>query len=181
MRNMNNTNIYSTMLGNFMAQLRKIVETNKRYILSNPQFEEGLNGFNMGVAQILQIVNNPAILLYDTDQKKHLIVGGEKWKLFSAILRENYEIVTTDPFLVRVEKYTTNKELVIEALNSHEKTYNNLIEKTMLVNEHMNTIQHATSNTDKVTEMNLICDLVQSSIDELTVIFGPSVTIKLPN
>lgn len=176
-----NRSVYSTMMNSFVKQLNALVDANKRFLLNKDNFDRGLQQFEMGVAQLMQIINNPAIRINDMDNTTHYVVGGEKWKVISAILTEDYIMTTTDPFRVCIDKFETNKEKALECLKGYELTYNVMINKTMLINDQLNAIHSATSNNDKIKSMTAICDVITTAIEEMNTLYGITTESKLPN
>ena len=70
-----NRSVYSTMMNSFVKQLNALVDANKRFLLNKDNFDRGLQQFEMGVAQLMQIINNPAIRINDLVNSTHYVVG----------------------------------------------------------------------------------------------------------
>lgn len=169
----NKVNIYNQMLSGVVRSIDELASESQKYLLENEKFGQCAQYFIQIVSQAIQIINTPAIRLVDTAGEDHYIVAGEKWKVFAAIIAgipgtELRPIVATNPFTMKVDRYTITKENAMEALVNYEETYNQTIDAVMEINMKMVNLQNLPSNNDKVKVMREVGEIVKELQNYMT-------------
>ena len=172
-------NIYSVMTAQLTSQIRMLMDNARKVLLDNNQFNEMMSNIVYGLSQGMQIVNNPAILIKDIHDNSHFMVGGEKWKLFSAILlwdkvneTTNFTMKCTNPINNSYDVFETSREKVQNAIIEYERVYDENIELIMEINTMMNQIQAYTSNGDKLKAMEQVLDRFNAAIAAMNMYYG---------
>ncbi len=160
-------NNFVEMMGQGIGQLRSLVEETRIHILEPKIMEQGLQAFNGGISSFIQIITNPAVVIYDVDNKKHVMVGGEKWKLIDYLLRfgENNMPVfkCTNPMIFEIDSFVVNKGCIEAALNDYEITYDELMTIIMQVNREFGLCMTTQSNSNKINHMVNICNIFDTA------------------
>lgn len=154
---------YSKMMNGMLKQLELLANESKKYLLQPAKFRELFGQFTYGAAQVLQLVSSPAIRITDKDGEIHFIVGGEKWKLFAAMMSIDHEystdgekqatIVCTNPVQMCVESFEVTAINILTSMNDYEKIYNEGIISVMKINDKMNELAALTSCGDQQSGM----------------------------
>lgn len=164
-------NNFVEMLGQGIGQLRTLVEETRNHVLEPKMMEQSLQAFNGGISSFIQIITNPAVVIYDVDNKKHVAVGGEKWKLIDYLVRfgENNMPVfkCTNPMIFEIDSFTVNKECIEAALNDYEIIYDELMINVMNVNVEFGMCLTTQSNSEKINHMTNICNIFDTSYEKM--------------
>lgn len=155
--------IYSKMMTGCFAQLQKLVDESKKYLLQPPTFQRCIGEFSYGCSQLLQMFANPALKIQDTEGGNHFIVAGEKWKLFVAwklIDKGAAEatIVSTNPVALAIEEFTVNDAGLSACFAGYESLYNEGIINVMKINDAMTDLGKMQSCGDQQKAMAAILD-----------------------
>lgn len=158
-------NLFSQMLNGITSNIDMLVTQGQKLIFEKEKFAQLANTYVQLIGQTIQLINTPAILIKDTNDKDHYMVAGEKWKLFSALVLPINEtdlrsFVVTNPFIMKADEFTTTKTKVIEALMNYEEVYNKTIDMVMNLNLLIIKLQNQTSNGDMLNVMRESKDLL---------------------
>ena len=175
------------MTAQLTSQIKMLMDNARKVLLDTNQFNEMMSNIVYGLSQGMQIINNPAILVRDIDNNAHFMVGGEKWKLFSAMVlwgqvteTTNFTMKCTNPINNTYDVFETTRDKVQTAIIEYEKIYDENIELIMEINSMMNEIQQKPSNGDKLKAMELVLDRFNNAIDAMNAYYGqPSNKEKL--
>ena len=158
-------NLFSQMLNGITSNIDMLVTQGQKLIFEKEKFAQLTNTYVQLIGQTIQLINTPAILIKDTNDKDHYMVAGEKWKLFSALVLPINEtdlrsFVVTNPFIMKADEFTTTKIKVIEAIMNYEEVYNKTIDMVMNLNLLIIKLQNQTSNGDMLNVMRESKDLL---------------------
>ena len=155
--------IYSKMMTGCFAQLQKLVDESKKYLLQPPAFQRCIGEFSYGCSQLLQLFANPALKIQDTEGENHFIVAGEKWKLLVAwnLIEKgaaDATIVCTNPIALAIEEFIVNDAGLTACFAGYEALYNEGILNVMKINDAMNDLGKMQSCGDQQKAMVDILD-----------------------